>query len=354
RRGEADAAATAAASWIAGSPVLGVSQRDDRWHDDRGRRESEVSLSAPVWLPGQKSAHAKLARATTHDAEAQIAHLRLRIAGEVRERLWAALAARESLVEAEDHLEHVEGYAKEVLQRVAAGDMAHSDGLLAKQEALLAQGAVSAARMSMNEAFSRYTLFTGMEVPPEVEPETIATFPAEPHPQLSAANSALDRALAAHEVAARSRSEAPTIGVSMRREQDSGGIAPARSVGVSLQMPIGTPARNRPLLAAAYTQLSSARADVLQAESALKADIALAREQLAAARNALEIADARATHTREHESLIEKAFRLGERGLADLLRARALAHEAEAAARRHKVALGLTYARLNQALGVFP
>jgi outer membrane protein TolC len=86
----------------------------------------------------------------------------------------------------------------------------------------------------------------------------------------------------------------------------------------------------------------------------LKADIDLAREQLEAAKRSLEAASSRALLTRQHTELIEKAFKAGERGLADLLRSQALSHEAEVAERQQKVALGLAHARLNQALGILP
>jgi outer membrane protein, heavy metal efflux system len=48
RRAEMEAGRDAAASWVAGSPSLGLAQRSDRWTDRNGVRETEVSVSAPV------------------------------------------------------------------------------------------------------------------------------------------------------------------------------------------------------------------------------------------------------------------------------------------------------------------
>lgn len=56
----------------------------------------------------------------------------------------------------------------------------------------------------------------------------------------------------------------------------------------------------------------------------------------------------------EHTQLIEKAFRLGERGLAELLRSEVLSHEADVAVNQQQIAVGLARARLNQAFGVIP
>ena len=84
------------------------------------------------------------------------------------------------------------------------------------------------------------------------------------------------------------------------------------------------------------------------------ADAALAQEQLANAEAALAAAASRAKAMHEHKALLEKAFRLGERSLADVLRSRALSHEADVALRQQRVALGLAHAQLNQARGLLP
>ena len=68
----------------------------------------------------------------------------------------------------------------------------------------------------------------------------------------------------------------------------------------------------------------------------------------------LETAKARAQAMHQHTALMEKAFRAGERGLADLLRSRALTHEADIAAAQQTVAIGLAHAQFNQAFGIVP
>lgn len=354
RRDEASAGRESAQSWIAGSPTVGLGQRSDRWTDQNGVRETEVSVAAPIWLPGQKSARASLAQSSSDDLEAQIANARLAIAGEVRERLWAVAAARETLAEARDHQQHLEDIAEEVLRRVKAGDLARIDGMLAQQEVLAAQGAVATAQVKLQEALGRYRVLTGQEDIPTLDAEPVATTMAEPHPRLVAARTALQRSQASFQVVNSTRSEPPTVGISMRRERDNFAAPASRSVGVAVQIPFGTAARNRPLETAARTQIETATAEAAQAEVMLKADIDLARQQLEAASQALQAASARASLTRQHTELIEKAFNAGERGLAELLRSQALSHEADVAERQQKVSVGLAHARLNQALGILP
>jgi len=354
RRDEAAAGREAAQTWIAGSPAVGLSQRTDRWSNREGVRETEVSLSTPIWLPSQKSARQTQALLSAEDLEAQIANARLGLAGEVRERLWAVAAAKETLDEAKTHHKHLEAMADEVMRRVNAGDLARTDGMLAQQEALAGKSAVVEAQVKLQEALTRFTTLTGLTDIPQSEPERIGAEMQNPHPKLLAAKKAVEHAQASMNVVSKSRSEPPTVGVAMRRERDGAGADSASSVTFAVEIPIGTAARNRPLETAARTQIAATSAEYAQVEASLRAEINLARQQLDASQKTLEAASARAALAREHAQLIERAFRLGERGLAEMLRARTVVHEAEVAERQQRVAVGFAHARLNQALGITP
>ncbi|RJG03509.1 TolC family protein [Noviherbaspirillum sedimenti] len=354
RRDEMLAGREAAQTWIAGSPSIGLSQRSDRWTDQNGVRETEVSLSAPIWLPGQKSARQALAQTGSEDLEAQIANARLALAGEVRERLWAVAAARENLTEVQNQQRYLEAIAGDVMRRVKAGDLARTDGMLARQEVLAAKAAALSAQAKVQEELARYRTLTGQSEIPTPQPEPVGKASQESHSRILATRAALESAQASLDVVNRTRSDPPTIGVSMRRERDRPANPASHSVSIGVQIPIGTAARNRPLETAARTKIETATAEVAQAEATVRADVELARQHLAAAEQALDAASMRAALTREHTQLIEKAFRLGERGLAELLRSQALSHEAEVGERQQRVAVGLAHARLNQALGIMP
>ncbi|HYD96483.1 MAG TPA: TolC family protein [Noviherbaspirillum sp.] len=354
RRDEAAAGREAAQSWIAGSPAVGLSQRTDRWTKREGVRETEVSLSTPIWLPSQKAVRRAQADIGTEDLEAQIANARLSLAGEVRERLWAVAAARETLDEAKSHQEHLEAMTEEVMRRVNAGDLARTDGMLAQQEALAGKAAVVEAQVKLQEALTHYTTLTGLSDVPQLEPERIGAEMRDPHPRLLAAKTAVRHAQASMNVVSKSRSEPPTVGVAMRRERDGAAVDAASSITFAVEIPIGTNARNRPLEAAARTLIATASAEYAQVEASLRDEVDLARRKVLASQQTLETASSRAALAREHARLIEKAFRVGERGLAEMLRARTAVHEAEVAERQQRVAVGLAHARLNQALGISP
>ncbi len=354
RQGEVDAARDAASHWIAGQPVLGLSQRNGRRSEHDALRESEVSMSAPVWTPGQRLARRTLARHAALELEAQQRKTRLEIAGEVRMRLWDAIAAQAQLEEKEGHLHHIEELADEVRRRVAAGDLARVDAVLAQQEVQAARMAIEQARAEAGASLSRLRILTGPTGALPLEPEPLASVAVAPDLRLVAARTAEQRAQAALRLAQASRSAPPTVSLSMRQERASAATGPERSVGLALQVPLGSAGRNRVLEAEAETVLAVAIAEAQQADAVAQAELEQLRLQLTHTEAALTAAGARVASMREHLQLIDKAFRLGERGLADLLRSRTLAHEAQVAQRQQEVALGRAQAQFNQASGVLP
>lgn len=354
RQDEASAARQNAGSWLASNPTLGLSHRADRGPSARDERELEVSVSSSFWRPGQKSARQALAASSSAEVAAHLDATRLAVAGLVRNRLWEATAAQVTMDEKQDHLEHLEGLADEVARRVKAGDLARSDALLATQEVLAARIAVMQARSAAAEALIRYRLVTGLPQLPALEPEALAASSARTNPRLLAARASEQRSRAALRLAVTNRTPAPVIAFSVRRNDESQLREPVNSVGVALQVPIGSAFLNRSVETGALTQIATAAAETTSMQAEADADVEIAQQKLGNARSALELATARAAALHQHTTLFEKAFRAGERGLADLLRSRALTHEADVAVAQQQVALGQAHAQHNQALGILP
>ncbi|UVW27120.1 TolC family protein [Massilia sp. H6] len=354
RHDEVAAERALATSWRASDPILGLSQRSDQGAPERAQRESELTISSSFWLPSQKSARETLAARSSDELAAQSRATRLAVAGLVRSRIWEAAAAQVALDEKRDHLHHLEGFSDEVQRRVNAGDLARSDGLLYAQEVLAARINVGSAATAAAQALARYRILTGLADLPALEPEPLRERDAAADPRLAAVAASEDRARAALVLAQATRAAPPTLALSLRREDERALREPVRSIGVALQVPLGSAGRNRLAEAQARTAIATAAAQAAEAQAALGVEADMAREHLASARAALGQAGARARALHQHTALFEKAFRLGERGLADLLRSRALTHEADVAVAQQKVALGLAHAQLNQALGILP
>ena len=354
RQGEVDAARSLSGSWVAGQPALGLSQRRGRASGQDGARESEVTMSASFWTPGQRSARQGMARYSAAELQTQLGKVRLDIAGEVRTRLWDAAAAQALLEEKEGQLQGIEALADEVRRRVAAGDLARVDALLAEQEVQAARIAVEQATAETHASLAKLRVLTGPVGALPLELEQLAAANDTSNVRVQAARATQSLAEASLRLAQASRSEPPTLALSLREERDPVLRAPDRSVGLHLQIPIGSAGRNRPVEAQAHTQLVVAAAEALQSEEITRGELDVARAQIEHARRALAAAVARVSAMREHEQLIDKAFRLGERGLADMLRSRALAYEARVAKRQQEVALGRAHSQFNQASGVLP
>jgi outer membrane protein TolC len=213
---------------------------------------------------------------------------------------------------------------------------------------------VTVAATNASAALGRYRALTGLPALPPLAPEPLPDSAAAVNLRLAAARASERRAQAGLALAEATRSAPPSVGVSFRREQDDGLAGPKRSVGIALQIPLGSKARNRPAEALARTELATAAAEAAHAQAGAEAELATVQEQLANVRTALEAATARAAALHEHTALIGKAFGQGERGLAELLRSRVMSHEADMAVRHQRVALGLAHAQFNQVRGILP
>ncbi|WP_084018135.1 TolC family protein [Azoarcus olearius] len=356
----AEAEQAAADSLLAEPPALELSHRSDRWHDNKGARENEVGLALPLWLPGQRSARqaaAEAGRALAHVGEDAD---RLRLAGEVREAAWALAGLDAEAAVAEAQLRYLRALAADVERRVQAGELARTDAIAARAEALAAQAAFSEARERRHAAMTRWQTLTGLDAPADPrEPDTVPAaagddgLPAT-HPGLRLAAQAVEHARRGVEVARTDRAAPPELTLSYRREVGESGAAAERSITVGLRVPFGTDARNRPLAAAAQGELAQAQVAELRLRQQLAGDLLVARGALQAAQAQAEAARERAGLLRERAQLIDKAFRAGEAALPELLLAASAATQGEAGRARQDAALGLARARLQQVSGILP
>ena len=341
----------------AGPPALELSHRDDRLQRSAGRRETEVGVAVPLWLPGQRTARADTANAATSQAHAAERVARLRLAGELREAAWQMVAQQAEVAQADAQATALRQLADDVERRVRAGDLARADSLAAQAEHLAASVALADVGQRLQAARSRWTLLTGLTAPPDLS----GAAPREPaapgitqHPEWQLASQTTELARRRLDLMRHSRRDAPELTVVVRQDTPGRGEASQGSLVVGLRLPFGTEDRNRPLEAAALSELDIAQSHEQQLRTRLESDVALAREAQRSTRAQLDAETARARLLRERATLIDKSFRAGETQLPDLLRARAAAAQADSAVARQTAALGLAHARLQQALGTLP
>ena len=355
RRAEADRAA--AGSFWAAPPSLELSHRNDRLQNNAGKREIEIGVAIPLWLPGQRAARSGTVEAAAAQALAAEQVVRLRLAGELREAAWQLAALQAEANAADTQANALKQLADDVERRVRAGDLARADALAALAEQLAASALQSDVRQRLQAARGRWTLLTGLAAAPDLTAPTAvdgAPATAAPHPELQLARQTVELARKRVDLMRHSRRDAPELTLGARQDIPGRAEASQGSLVVGLRLPFGTDDRNRPLEAAALAELDVAETHELRLRERLDSDIATARDAQQSAAAQLDAETARARLLRERATLIDKSFRTGETPLPDLLRTLAAAAQADSAVARQITALGLARAHLQQALGLLP
>lgn len=352
RRAEADR--SVASSLWAAPPSLALSHRDDRLQSNAGRRETEIGVAVPLWLPGQRAARASTAEAAAAQAQAAEQSARLRLAGDLRETAWQLAALQAELAQADTQAQSLKQLADDVERRVRAGDLARADALAAQAERLSAAAQQADVQQRLQAARSRWTLLTGLTAAPDPSSDAATEAPTATHPELLLAAQSTELARQRVELMRRSRRDAPELTVGVRQDTPGRAESSQGSLVVGLRLPLGTDDRNRPLEAAALAELDVAQTHEQRLRERVDSDIIAARDAQRSAQAQLDAETTRARLLRERATLIDKSFRAGETPLPDLLRALAAAAQADSAAARQTAALGLARARLQQALGLLP
>ncbi len=340
--------------WAA-PPALELSHRDDRWQTNQGRRESEVGLAWPLWLPGQRAARNAALDAELDLGQAAVQAGRLHFAGLVREASWRIAAQTAEVGLAETQTRYLKGVADDVERRVKAGDLAHADALAARAELLSAIGAQSAARERLQALRSQWAVLTGLQAIPDASETLSASDPdLSSHPDVRLAELTVERARKHLDVVSVSRREPPELIFRLRQDTPGRAEATQNSIGIGVRIPFGTDGRNQPLQAAALSELDIAQTSAQRLRDRLSAEAAVARAAVLSAQEQLDAERMRAGLLRERASLIDRSFKAGETPLPELLRSLNAASQADAALARQQTAAGLARAQLQQTLGILP
>lgn len=349
-------------SWAA-PPALELGHHTDRLQRDRGLRETEIALAWPLWLPGQRAARQEAAQSLVQQAQALRDQARWRVAGEVRDAYWTAIAARSDLALARAHTQALKALADDVRRRVKAGDLARVDALVVSAEQLAASAQVRQAELALQQALSRWQLHTGLagesalpEVPigPMGAASNADQAAAQGHPDLRAAEAAVEAARRQVESARRSRSDPPELTLGVRQDRDARGDTSRGSVGVALRWPLGMLEGVRPQDVAALAELDTAQTALERVRERLAVEREIAHAAWIAARQRADVQDERVGLLRERAALIDKSWRAGESPLPDRLRALSALADAEGQAAAERAAVGQAQARVLQSLGVTP
>lgn len=345
----------ASARLFPGAPYLQADAATDRLTSRRGFNSFAAEIGTPLWLPGEGSAAGRQAGAGIVEAEARLAELRLAAAGLVRDAVAMLDDAAMALPPQQRRSAAARQLAGLTEQRAARDESPQSDALLARSEALLAEAAVLDQQSQRAQAMARYTGITGLAAAPSLAGDrTPPAGPVANHPRLLAAQRGVEAARANLDFTRSSLRDSPTIAFQGRQEQSLSREGYDSQLGVIFRLPLATQSRNAPRIAATQAELSRAEARLTLLARELDIEARQARLALDGAATQRRLADAafRALDTRRGQ--IERAYAAGEIPLAELVRARVSAFDADLFRARALAAQYRAAARLNQALGAMP
>lgn len=355
-RSAAQARADIADSLTPGPASLSLSTLDDQPGANRGKKEWELEVETPLWLPGQRGAAQAEAGAIQKELETQQQVLRLQLAGEVREAWWAVAEARSKHALAAARLAGSQALASDVARRVRVGELARVDHNLAQVEQIAAQAELDDAQSALQQAQQSFQVVTGIAAPDILPPEALpsAESAMDTHPQVRAAVASKDLAQAKLTLAQTSQRGAPTLAVRLVRDRADFSDAYADAVGLKLTIPFSLGARVRQEMDSNQAQLLQAEAEYTQTLHRTALATQTSQRLLAASQLQLDLAAKRLTLTQDNLTLLEKSFKLGESDLPALLRARAAHFDAQALLQRQQINAYAAVSRINQSRGILP
>ena len=345
----------AARAWFAGPPAISLRHATDQVIQNKRARATEGELSVPLWLPGEGTATEQVIDAELLRNDAQLAEAKLKIAGEVREALYAVANAHAELGVAEQRMQSARALEADVARRQQAGDVAALEHDLARAELFDAEAKARQERSDVVNVETNLVALTGFKVPIKSLDEPLRPgLDAAAHPRVQAAARSIDSARAALRLAQIATRDSPEIGVLASRNRDIRGPEYDTMVGVRLKVPFATEARNAPRLAAAQADLLTAQAEYASAQRQIEAELTSARQALTAAQEQAPLIAARVQSARQAVARLRRSYDAGEIGLSELLRGRTGLYDAEAASAANKLAVVRARARVNQAAGLVP
>lgn len=359
RRDAAAAGLRAAGRWTPETPALDLAARTDRWHRNDGTREYEAAVSVPLWSPGERARSQAVAQSQAIAAEALIGAAQWRVAAEVREAYWAQQRARIEHEVAQQRRASADGIARDVLRRVAAGDLARADAHQAQAAVAAADSALAEAAVAVAQTVHAWAALTGAtpagEAPHDAPAEPLpAEAAAAAHPALQDLQAKVDVARRQQDLAGVQTRANPELSLGTTRERDARGERYAQSINVGVRIPLGRSSASDARLANASADLLEAQGHLDLETARIDAQIAAARTRVALLTQAADAARQRAALAGESRGFFDKAFRLGESDLPTRLRVDLEAFEAERQAARSRLEAGAAISQLRQALGLLP
>lgn len=352
---------SAAARYLAGgaivpnAPTAVVSHFNDRIAGSNYNYiTTQVGVSTPVWLPGEGTATQNAAQAERVAIEAQAAMAHLVLAADVLRLATSATDAANTRAIAARRLATSRALAGDLSRQFAVGEAAQSDALAAEADAANAAVTLAQAESQLGSAKVALAEVTGSPaIPALIVSAGMAPVPEGEHPQLRAAMEQVQAAQAQQRLVYLQDRDDPEIGLQGINEKQPGTRWDTR-FGVTVTFHFATEAHNAPRRAVAQEAVTNAAVQLEVARRRVAAAVAQGRVMLDAAERASVAAERGAAALEKRRGQIERAWRLGEMPFIELVRANALAFDAESARENARTGRAAAALQLQIAQGALP
>jgi len=308
--------------WFPDSTQLSAFHLSDQPLDDTGMYETEVAVSFPLWMPGEKKSQARLAETLSASQPAREAEFRWRVSAEIRKSLWGLLITRrqwELALEQENRL-------SEVLEQATifeeAGDLSRGDQLAVMQELAIWKAETMNLEAAYQDSIRSYHSLTGAESVPADYSEPLNPLHeiTEDHPALLQALDEVAELSAAVEVVRKGNSFRPSLQVFWRGTRPEDYAQTVHALGVGFELPLGRSPRRGPEAALAGEALARAEGNLLRLKRQLDLDLHEAEHQLYTVQRQLENSEIMLDAAGQRYEMDQLALELGEISTREWLR----------------------------------
>lgn len=341
-------------STFANAKTVSLTHQNDVVGSGDGLQEWEGIVEMPLWLPGQKQQQLSLSDKLRAELPVYQQQIKLAASAEVRKLVWNVVLENTATTEAYQIWQSAIKLEKDVAARVKAGELAGTEGLLAKTHALEMQNQYLLKNSDLDQALSLYRAITKERVLPEKYEEALANKVEidEGHPDLMMFDYRISTLRSQQDIAHFDGAVNPSLSVGVRSERGNHGESFNNSMGVGISFALGNDIYRRPAIANAAKALADVEVARQQSERELNITLFTYSHSLETKRLQLDLLNEQNDTTQQYLALQQRAFELGELDLVSLIRSQSLANEAHNRKLALEVDIKYTIALINQALGI--
>lgn len=251
--------------WFPDTTQLSGFHISDSALDDTGFYEDEISLSLPLWLPGEKKTQNMLAEAALETSASAGDAFAWRVSGEVRRALWDVLLTQRDLELAAQQETQLEQVLEQAVILEEAGDIALGDRLAVNQELASWRSEMLNLEAYYQDALRAYLALTAADALPRDPNETRSSVETitDEHPALRFARDRFEQVSASLATKQESNAFRPAVQFYWRGTRPDQPSQRIDALGVGLQLPLGKSPARRPELAILNEDMARAQADYL-------------------------------------------------------------------------------------------